>query len=240
MIKIKTIDGQRIADWCGRFCWKYLVWALIALPLTNLMLIMASAGLGLSETISQMLMTIFGLLTAVLLCVSFPLGIFGFILAFFYMIQFKYQYSKMVQFQNFVVIFSLSFLVYIAISASNKHALVRYQLQFVDTSKTIFEQLNANSQSILASDAKIKQLIEKYNSGNNTLKVTRIISHPAQIYSTTSDRAVLGYPVVQFQLRKQLDGGLFWHCRVVRTGTIEPSRWAWCHSNRSRPPQDGR
>lgn len=228
--KLKITDWQRVADWCGRFCWKCLVSVLIGLPLITLIVTMASSGLGLSlsETISQMLMTIFGLLFVVLGGVSFSLGIIGLILSFFYIIQFKYQYSKAVQFQNFVVIFTLSFLTYCAMSASKQHAIVTYRIQFVDTSKTIFEQLNANSQSIQTADAQIKQLIEKYNSSNNTLKVTRIITHPAQIYSTTSDREGLGHPVVQFQLRTQSNGRLFWRCQVVHIGTIAPSAFAWC------------
>lgn len=228
--KLKITDWQRVADWCGRYCWKGLVSVLIGLPLIILIVIMASSGLGLSlsETINQMLMTILALFFVVLWCVSFSLGIIGLILSFFYIIQSKYQYSKAVQFQNFVVIFSLSFLAYIAMSASKQHALVTYRSQFVDTSQSIFEQLNANSQSIHAADAQIKQLIEKYNSSNNTLKVTRIITHSAQIYSTTSDREGLGHPVVQFQLRKQRDGRLFWQCQVVRAGTIDSAKLMWC------------
>lgn len=226
--KLKTIDWQRVADWCGRFFWKYLAWVLITLPFAPFVLIVACKWLGLSETIHQAV-SFFTLLLIILFGLAFiALGLIGIALSFLYMIQFKYQYSKAVQLQNFVVICSLIFLVCFGLSASKKRAIHVYRSQFIDTSRSIFEQLNANSASIQAADAQIKQLIEKYNSSNNTLKVTRIISHPAHIYSTTSDREGLSHPVVQFQLLKQSDGTLSWRCQVVRAGEIDRSRLQWC------------
>lgn len=223
--KIRSVDWQRVADWCGRFFWKYLVLAII-LWLVFIMVIVSFEPWD--ETIRQAVLVFTWQLITLFYAALIALGLIGLVLSLFYIIQFKYQYSKTVQFQNFVVIFTLSFLVYIAISASKQHALSTYQWQFIGTSKAIFEQLNANRQSTQVADAQIKQLIEKYNSSNNTLKVTHIITHPAHIYSTTSDREGLGNPVVQFQLRHHTDGTLFWQCQVVRAGRIAPSKFAWC------------
>jgi RsiW-degrading membrane proteinase PrsW (M82 family) len=80
------------------------------------------------------------------------MGIFGMLLALFYIVQFKYRYSKSTPFKILVTCLVLGGLASIAMSEIKQRAISVYQWQFIGTSKAIFEQLNANRQSTQAAD----------------------------------------------------------------------------------------
>lgn len=220
--KLKITDWQRVADFCVQFFWRHSGWAVLLILFAPISLRVVLEPI--SQLSSQIVIGILliGLASFVIV------GVFGLLLSLWYMLCLKYRYRKSTPIKVLITCLMMIGMYAWGMTQLKKRFVLVHTVHFIQTSKTIFEQLNANSASTQTADAQIKQLIETYNSSNNTLKVTRILTHSAQIYSTTSDREGLGHPVVQFQLRKQRDGRLFWQCQVVRAGTIDSAKLMWC------------
>jgi RsiW-degrading membrane proteinase PrsW (M82 family) len=144
--KIRSVDWQRVADWCVHLFWRNSGWVLI-------LIVFAPVGLThVLERFNQTLLPI--VMGAVLIGLAglVAMGIFGMLLALFYIVQFKYRYSKSTPFKILVTCLVLGGLASIAMSEIKQRAISVYQWQFIGTSKAIFEQLNANRQSTQAAD----------------------------------------------------------------------------------------
>lgn len=231
---LKNADWQHVANFCVQLFWQNSAWALLLLVFAPMSLMF------LLEPISPLFSQIVVGILLIGLAGFGLMGMFGMLLSLWYMLRLKYRYRKSTPIKILITCALMMELYALGVAHIKKKILFDHSIHFIQTSQSIFEQLNANSQSIQAADAQMKQLIEKYNSSNNTLKVTRIISHSAQIYSTTSDREGLGHPVIQFQRRTQPDGRLFWHCQVVRAGQIDPTKLTWCTHGSLYRTNDGK